>query len=106
VETALYRVVQEALHNAVKHAKATNVWIRAWQNKGVLFCSIRDDGAGFDSSHLQNTSGQKGLGLVAMRERVSAIGGTLHIESSPGRGTEIRLQLSLEGSHGNSRITR
>ena len=105
METAIYRIVQEALNNIVKHAKAKNVWIHAWQNKGVLFCSVRDDGVGFDVRHLQGASGKKGLGLVAMQERVSAIGGTLHIESHPGRGTEVRLRLSLEGSHGNSRIT-
>lgn len=104
LETTIYRIVQEALNNIVKHAKAKNVWIRAWQNKGVLFCSVLDDGVGFDVRHLQDESGKKGLGLVAMRERVSAIGGTLHIESHPGRGTEVRLQLSLEGSHGNSRV--
>jgi signal transduction histidine kinase len=103
VETALYRVVQEALNNAVKHANAKTVWIRAWQNKGVLFCSVRDNGVGFDAHHVQRASGQKGLGLVAMQERVSAIGGTLQIESKPGQGTEVRLQLSLEGSHANSR---
>jgi signal transduction histidine kinase len=104
METAIYRIAQEALNNIVKHAKAKNVWIHAWQNKGVLFCSVRDDGVGFDPHHLQRASGQKGLGLVAMQERVSSIGGTLHIESNPGRGTEVRLQLSLEGSHGNSRV--
>lgn len=102
LETTLYRVVQEALNNAVKHAKPKNVWIRAWQKKRVLFCSIHDDGAGFNLQHLRSGPGQKGLGLVAMQERVSAIGGTLHIESCPGRGTEISLQLSLEDSHGNS----
>ena len=105
-ETTLYRVVQEALNNAVKHAKAKNIWIRTWQSTGALFCSVRDDGVGFDVRHSQNLPGQTGLGLVAMRERVSAIGGVLHIESDPGRGTEVRLQFSLEDSHGNSRITR
>jgi signal transduction histidine kinase len=102
LETTLYRVVQEALNNAVKHAKPKNVWIRAWQNKRVLNCSVHDDGVGFDLRHLRRGSGQKGLGLVAMQERVSAIGGTLQIESCPGRGTEISLQLSLENSHGDS----
>jgi signal transduction histidine kinase len=106
LETTLYRVVQEALNNAVKHAKPKNVWIRAWQNKRVLNCSVHDDGVGFDLRHLRRGSGQKGLGLVAMQERVSAIGGTLQIESCPGRGTEISLQLSLEDSHGNSCSSR
>jgi signal transduction histidine kinase len=106
METALYRVVQEALTNAVKHAKAKNIWIRVWQNKGVLFCSVRDDGVGYDAGHVRRASGAKGLGLVAMRERVSAIGGTLQIDTNPGLGTEVRLQLSLEGSYGNPRRTR
>lgn len=106
VETTLYRVVQEALNNTVKHAKAKNVWIRAWQNKGVLFCFIRDDGVGFESRQAERASGSRGLGLVAMQERVGAIGGTLQIESRPGQGTEVRIQLSLEGSHANSRSAR
>ena len=101
-ETTLYRIVQEALNNAVKHAKPKNVWIRAWQKKRVLFCSIQDDGVGFDLRQQRKLTGQKGLGLVAMQERVSAIGGTLRIESYPGRGTEVSLQLSLEASHGNT----
>jgi signal transduction histidine kinase len=99
VETTLYRVVQEALNNTVKHAKARNVWIRTWQNKGVLYCSVKDDGVGFESSPRQREPGPRGLGLVAMQERVSAIGGVLQVESNQGRGTEVRLQLSLEGNH-------
>lgn len=105
-ETTLYRIVQEALTNVVKHAKASNVWIRAWEEKQMLCCSIRDDGAGFDSNLVQSRGGRKGLGLVAMQERLSAIGGTLQIDSSPGRGTEISITLSLEGDHANSRRTR
>ena len=101
-ETALYRIVQEALNNAVKHAKPKNIWIRAWQKKRVLHCSVHDDGVGFDLRQQRKLVGQKGLGLVAMHERVSAIGGTLRIESYPGRGTEVSLQLSLEASHGNT----
>src|SRR5207249_11190325 len=77
VETTLYRVVQEALTNAVKHAKAKNVWIRAWLKDRVLHCAIRDDGAGFDAQEAQAATDRKGLGLIAMRERLSAIGGTL-----------------------------
>jgi signal transduction histidine kinase len=100
LETALYRIVQEAINNGVKHAQAKNIWIRAWQSKQTLFCSVRDDGAGFDPRNLEKGSGRKGLGLVAMQERVSAIGGTLRIESTPGRGTELLIH------HGNSRRAR
>jgi len=87
-ETTIYRIVQEALTNAVKHANATNVWIRAWREDFTQCCTIRDDGAGFKVRRGQGTP-RKGLGLVAMRERVSAIGGTLQIESRPGHGLKF-----------------
>src|SRR6266852_1531227 len=106
VETTLYRIVQEALTNAVKHAKASNVWIRAWRENLVLACSIRDDGGGFDSSQTSAAPSRKGLGLIAMQERVSAIGGTLRIESRPGQGTELSIRLPLEANHANSNRTR
>lgn len=106
VETTLYRIVQEALTNAVKHAKASNVWIRAWRENLMLCCSIRDDGGGFDSSQTHAAPGSKGLGLIAMQERATAIGGTLHIESRPGHGTELSIRLPLEGNHANSHRAR
>jgi len=106
VETTLYRIVQEALTNAVKHAKASNVWIRAWRENLVLCCSIRDDGGGFDSNQAHAARGHKGLGLIAMQERVTAIGGTLHIESRPAHGTELSIRLPLEGNHANSHRAR
>src|SRR6267378_1582726 len=106
IETTLYRIVQEALTNAVKHAKASNIWIRAWRENLVLCCSIRDDGGGFDSSQAQAAPCRKGLGLIAMQERVTAIGGTLRIESRPGHGTELSIRLPLEANHANSNRTR
>jgi signal transduction histidine kinase len=105
-ETTLYRVVQEALTNAVKHAHAKNIWIRAWLKDNVLHCSIRDDGAGFDPQAVQASGGRKGLGMVAMRERLSAIGGTLWIESSQRRGTEILIRLPMEDDHVNQSSAR
>jgi len=106
IETALYRIVQEALNNAVKHAAAKNIWIRARKEHHGLCCSIRDDGVGFDPHQVQTASHRNGLGLVAMQERVSAIGGTLQIESRPGHGTELSIRLPLEDSHANSNRTR
>src|SRR5580658_693146 len=106
IETTLYRIVQEALTNAVKHARASNVWIRAWRENLVLCCSIRDDGGGFDSSQARATRGRKGLGLIAMQERVTAIGGSLRIESRPGLGTELSIRIPLEGQHANSHRPR
>src|SRR6266436_1642880 len=104
-ETTIYRIVQEALTNAVKHAKASNVWIRAWREDFTQCCTIRDDGAGFKVRSGQGTL-RKGLGLVAMRERVSAVGGTLQIESRPGHGTEVSIRLPLEVQDANTNRTR
>lgn len=98
-EVTLYRVVQEALTNSTKHAQAKNVWIRAWQEELTLHCSIKDDGIGFNSRKDGKTPGQKGLGLIAMRERVTAIGGTLSIVSNPQQGTELSIRLPLEVRH-------
>src|SRR5499427_5326861 len=106
IETTLYRVVQEALTNAVKHAQAKNIWIRAWLKDRVLHCSIHDDGAGFDAPAVQASTGKKGLGLIAMKERLSAIGGTLLIESSQRRGTELLVRVPMEGNHVNSSSAR
>jgi signal transduction histidine kinase len=101
VETTLYRIVQEALNNTIRHAKAKNVWIRAWKETQTLNCSIRDDGAGFDTGLNGKNTRCGGLGLIAMRERLSALGGTLRIVSCPGQGTELSIRLPLENSHGN-----
>jgi signal transduction histidine kinase len=106
IETTLYRLVQEALTNAVKHAKARNVWIRAWKENHVLYCSIRDDGGGFDSSQAHAARSRKGLGLIAMQERVTAIGGSLRIESRPGLGAELSIRIPLEDNRANSDRTR
>ena len=104
-ETTLYRIVQEALTNAVKHAKASNVWIRAWREDFTQCCSIRDDGAGFKMRRGHGAP-RKGLGLVAMRERVSAVGGTLQIESRLGHGTEVSIRLPLEDNYANTNRSR
>lgn len=100
LETALYRIVQEALNNTAKHAKAKNVWIRAWREARTLHCSVRDDGEGFDSRLPDKAVGCKGLGLIAMRERLSALGGTLRIDSAAGKGTQLSIRLPLEDSDG------
>jgi signal transduction histidine kinase len=106
IETTLYRIVQEALTNAAKHAKASNVWICAWKEDHGLCCSIRDDGAGFTVHRNQSPSHRKGLGLIAMRERVSVVGGTFEIQSRPGSGTELSIRIPLEVDHANSNRTR
>ena len=95
VEIALYRVVQEALTNATKHARASRVTIEVRRNGQMLRCSIEDDGAGFDVDAIQSDRKRRGLGLVCMRERVNAIGGTLSIDSTLGRGTKLMIHLPV-----------
>ena len=90
VAVACFRVVQEALTNVVRHARAQHVWIELVQREGLLKLVVRDDGAGFDvASILERASHAGNLGLIGMRERVEILGGKLVIDSQPGHGTRI-----------------
>jgi signal transduction histidine kinase len=89
IETALYRLVQEALTNVVKHARASRVSISLVRRTGSVSAVIEDDGVGFSGP-----SGE-GLGLVGMRERVGLLNGRLVVESRPGRGTTIVAEVPL-----------
>jgi signal transduction histidine kinase len=85
VETAMYRIVQEALSNAAKHGGAKRAVVEVHEDETDVSVSVRDDGAGFDpSAHTD------GFGLLGMYERVQLLEGTLEVDSSPGRGTSIR----------------
>lgn len=93
---ACFRVVQEALTNVVRHAEARHVWIDLNQSDSVLELGVRDDGAGFEVATTQEQAIQRGrLGLLGMAERVQLFGGSLEIDSAPGRGTRIRISLPL-----------
>jgi signal transduction histidine kinase len=85
VETTLYRIVQEALTNIVKHAEATNVSILLIRGNATATVVIEDDGRGFDPDHVR----EDGVGLLGMRERVELHDGRLTIESVPGSGTTL-----------------
>ncbi len=89
VETNLYRIMQEALNNVFKHARATQVNVLLQHQGGQLTLIIEDDGAGFDPDAVGNGQGPKGLGLIGMRERAAILKGTLTIEASPGQGTTL-----------------
>jgi signal transduction histidine kinase len=84
VETALYRITQEALTNVVKHARARRVSIVLTRRNGAVTAVIEDDGRGFEE-----TRDGEGLGLLGMRERLELINGKLTVESSHGAGTSI-----------------
>jgi signal transduction histidine kinase len=90
VETVLYRLVQEALTNVVKHAHAEHVIIVLQQKQGVVSAVIEDDGRGFTDGE-----GQRGLGLVGMRERVALVDGSFRIESSPTSGTTLVVEVPV-----------
>ena len=83
VETALYRIVQEALTNIVKHSRAGRVSIVVGRKDGAVSVVVEDDGVGFEPTRTR----EEGLGLIGMRERVALLGGRLTIESRPGAGT-------------------
>lgn len=103
VETTLYRIVQEALHNVTKHAGARNVWVAVDSDAKKIVCSIRDNGAGFDVAGRLKQRGNRGLGLIGIQERLVALGGTLHIESEPGSGTRLLITIPRENANANSR---
>jgi signal transduction histidine kinase len=99
-EIALYRVLQGALSNVVKHARARNVSIAIGSVRGaVLVMTIEDDGIGFDAARL---TGDRAYGLAAMRDRIESLGGRIHVESRSARpgaarsGTRIEIDLPLK----------
>jgi signal transduction histidine kinase len=96
VEIALYRIVQEALTNIHKHAQASRALIRVHREGTALCCSVEDDGKGFDVLAAGSDSQRHGLGLVGMHERMTAIGGSLKIDSSPGRGTAVHMRVPMK----------
>ncbi|HEV2711570.1 MAG TPA: ATP-binding protein, partial [Gaiellaceae bacterium] len=91
VETVLYRIVQEALTNVVKHAQADHVSIVLQRKEGIVTTVIEDDGRGF----APGDQGDGGLGLVGMKERVELVNGRLEIESSEGSGTTLVVEVPL-----------
>lgn len=96
IETTLYRIVQEALVNATKHAHASRAMVHVKRELYSIHCAIRDNGDGFNVRETQVRKGQRGLGLVVIGERLKAVGGTLQINSSAQRGTEMLVSIPLE----------
>jgi len=96
IETALYRIVQEALTNVVRHAGATRVDVILEQRNGTLVALVEDNGRGFDRDAAR---AEQQLGLLGMRERAEALGGTLTIETVPGHGTTLLVEVPYDGPH-------
>lgn len=91
VEMTMFRVAQEALANAAKHARAKHVDITLATTREKATITITDDGTGFDTRRASTASGR--WGLTILRERAEAIGGVLRIESSPGTGTRVVVEV-------------
>ena len=104
IETALYRIAQEALTNANKYARASHVNIDLRCVNSHVALRVSDDGIGFDPRSIpeKEEPGRAGLGIFGMRERATLLRGTLDVRSAPLRGTEIVAQLPLEERHATS----
>src|SRR6185295_4509237 len=89
LSTTLYRIAQEAFTNVAKHAKATQVTVAIQYERQILRCSIKDNGVGFDVSSLSTQIGERGLGMIGIRERLNSLGGSLSLMSAVGQGTEL-----------------
>jgi PAS domain S-box-containing protein len=87
IESGLYRITQEAIHNVVKHASANQVRVSLEQENGVVRLLVEDDGVGFDPA----SSSPGTLGLAGMRHRAERLGGTFNVESEPGQGSRVEV---------------
>jgi len=93
VEEGLYRIAQEALNNALKHAKASSVTVRIHRKEpDVVELEVADDGRGFDPEAVGDKGG---MGLASMRERAERLGGTFQIISAPGEGTKVKVRVQV-----------
>lgn len=93
VEEGLYRIAQEALNNALKHARASSVTVRIQPVNKQIELQVEDNGIGFD---LDAVDCHQGMGLTSMRERARRLGGTLHIQTSPNKGTRVSVRVKAD----------
>ena len=96
VETNLYRIAQEALNNVAKHAGATSVDMLLERRDGHAVLILEDNGSGFDPDDAKVSESVRGMGHVGMRERASLVGGSVEIESAPGKGTTVFVRVPLK----------
>jgi signal transduction histidine kinase len=99
--TVLYRVAQEALNNAARHARASQAGVKIWKLDGKICMEIKDNGKGFAAERVLLAKKNKRLGLLGMRERVEMVNGNFTIKSRPGKGTTILAQIPLTDVRAN-----
>ena len=101
VTTTLFRIVQEAVSNIVRHAGAGSVTIVLQPNEATVSLKIEDDGRGFDPGHAARDAVEsQRLGLLGIRERVELLGGQVQIESAPEKGTRLQVSIPMGGTGG------
>lgn len=100
LEVTLYRVVQEALTNAARHAHAKCIEIVIRGEETAVELNVRDDGSGFDPNALVRSAARGRLGLIGMRERIALLGGSMSLDSRPGAGTTVAVRVPRHGGKG------
>jgi signal transduction histidine kinase len=98
-EAAVYRIVQEALTNVAKHAQATTCRVYLQRLTNTLLVTIEDDGIGFEPDAPRQPGATRGIGLVGIRERVTQLRGELRLESAPGKGTRLTVEVPATVRH-------
>lgn len=96
IETAVFRIAQEAINNIARHARARKAVVALERRNGNLVLEVQDDGRGFEPSALKPGDQHGGLGLMGMRERAALLGGVLELRSRPGAGTLVRAVIPIE----------
>ncbi len=93
IEVSAYRIVQEALTNVAKHARATACRVYLQRLPNTILITVEDDGVGFDAAEAERAGRHRGLGLIGIRERASYLRGTVRLESAPGKGTRLTVEV-------------
>lgn len=93
IETAAYRIIQEAMMNVAKHARATLCRVYLQRLPATLLVTVEDNGTGFDTQSSRRGGSQLGLGLISIQERAALVGGVVRLESTPGKGTRVTVEL-------------
>ncbi len=92
-EATAFRIIQEAMTNIAKHARARSCRVYLQRLMNTILVTVEDDGIGFGVGMADRTDAERGLGLIGIRERVARLGGTLRVESAPGKGTRLTVEL-------------
>src|SRR5439155_20485741 len=100
IETACFRIAQEALTNVVRHSKAKSVNLELIEIRDQVQLRIKDDGVGFDLNKVPEPGSSECFGLLGMKERALLLGGEIEVESFPHAGTEVRVLFPINRFHG------